>query len=107
VPIVFAFVADNVVFAVDHKPKSARRLQRLDNIAAEPRVTLLFDHYDDEWTQLWWVRMQGDAHEVDAAEPRDAALDALVAKYPQYVDRRPAGPVVQIHPTRWSGWSYT
>ena len=107
VPIVFAFVGDDLVFAVDHKPKSTQRLQRLRNIAEDPQVTVLFDFYDDDWTQLWWVRVRGVAHAVIDSAARAAALDELVAKYPQYADRRPSGPVVQIHPTAWSGWSYT
>lgn len=107
VPIVFAFVGGDLAFAVDHKPKSTQRLQRLDNIAADPQVTLLFDRYDDDWTQLWWVRMQGVARELNEHDPRSAALDALVAKYPQYSNQRPDGPVVQIRPIRWTGWSYS
>lgn len=107
VPIVYAFVKGDLVFAIDHKPKSTQRLQRLDNIAADPQVTVLFDRYDDDWTQLWWVRMHGVAREVSTPDARSAALDALVAKYSQYSRQRPDGPVVQVHPTRWTGWSYT
>lgn len=107
VPIVFAFVGDDLVFAVDHKPKTTQRLQRLANIAADPQVTLLFDCYDDDWSQLWWVRMYGVATETDDADERTAALDALAAKYPQHAEQRPAGPVVQITPTEWTGWSYS
>jgi PPOX class probable F420-dependent enzyme len=104
-PIVFAVVGNSVVFAVDHKPKTTQRLQRLRNIHQQPNVTLLFDRYDEDWNQLWWVRMRGLAREVMDATERDAALDALVAKYEQYSDRRPAGPVVGIEPTEWHGWS--
>lgn len=106
VPVVFAFVGDAVVFAVDHKPKSTQRLQRLRNIEHQSNVTILFDRYDDDWNQLWWVRMRGVAHEVSDDAAREQAIDALVAKYEQYVERPPDGPVVRIEPTEWRGWSY-
>lgn len=107
VPIVFAFVDEALVFAVDHKPKSTQQLQRLRNIDHQPNVTVLFDHYDEDWNQLWWVRMRGVAHEIIDPGERSAALDALMAKYRQYADRRPAGPAVRIEPAEWRGWSYT
>src|SRR5262245_7262649 len=82
VPITFALVGDQLVSAVDHKPKSTRRLRRLDNIARQPMVDLLADHYDDDWSTLWWVRAQGSALVVESAPPEMAA--ALVAKYEPY-----------------------
>jgi len=106
VPIVFAFVGNDLVFAVDHKPKTTQRLQRLRNIAVDARVTVLFDHYDDDWNQLWWVRMRGAAHSAEEPTAQTAALDALETKYPQYAAQRPEGSVVYIHPSDWSGWSY-
>ena len=84
VPVVFTLVDDTVWTAVDHKPKTTRALRRLANIEAHPRVSLLADHYDDDWSRLWWVRADGDAAVV--ALPGDdatAGLSALVAKYPQ------------------------
>ena len=108
VPIVFACDPDRdrVWFAVDHKPKRTTALQRLANIRAEPRVSVLADAYDEDWTRLWWVRTDGTA---TVLEPGDAGaergLDLLAAKYPQHAARRPAGPVVAIEVHRWSGWS--
>jgi len=62
VPIVFAVAGDVIVTAVDEvKPKRTRALARLANIAAEPRVSVLADHYDEDWTRLWWVRADGTA----------------------------------------------
>ena len=104
VPIVFAFHDGALVFAVDHKPKSTTRLQRLTNIAANPEVTVLFDHHSEDWDELWWVRMRGRAQEMAAADAT-GAVDALVARYPQYADNRPEGPAVLIEPTDWTGWS--
>jgi PPOX class probable F420-dependent enzyme len=112
VPVTFALSVDGdqIVFAVDSKPKSTTALQRLANIAAEPRVSFLVDHYDDDWNQLWWVRADGVARQLDRdSEPdaREAALDALAAKYRQYRDVRPAGPVVRTRIRRWVDWTAT
>ena len=104
VPIVFAFHDGRLVFAVDHKPKSTTRLQRLANIAANPQVTVLFDHHEDDWDRLWWVRMRGTAIERPATEVPEA-IDALVARYRQYEGARPTGPAVLIEPIGWTGWA--
>jgi len=104
VPITFAFVDDaTVVTAVDHKPKRTRRLQRLENIRAHPRVTVLVDHYDDDWSGLWWVRLRGTAAVHD--RPDDALLAPLVEKYRQYREVRPAGAAIVITVDEVTGWS--
>jgi PPOX class probable F420-dependent enzyme len=102
VPIVFAVVGDVIYSAVDAKPKRHTRLQRLANMAHEPRVSVLVDRYDDDWTALWWVRADGVAS-VLASSP--AALEALAAKYPQYRAAPPTGPFVEIQVAHWSAWS--
>jgi PPOX class probable F420-dependent enzyme len=66
-------------------------------------VSLLADHYDEDWSQLWWVRADGTARVVDAADAPEA-IDALAQKYAQYAERRPDGPVVVIGVQRISGW---
>ena len=106
VPVTFAAGADTVWFAVDAKPKSSTDLRRLRNIRANPRVSLLVDHYDEDWSRLWWVRADGEARVVGTGAPVAALVDGLVAKYPAYRDRPPAGPVVEVTVTRWSGWAY-
>ncbi|MGH3927795.1 MAG: TIGR03668 family PPOX class F420-dependent oxidoreductase, partial [Pseudonocardiaceae bacterium] len=95
-----------VYSAVDAKPKRSTALRRLANIAANPRVAVLADHYEDDWHALWWVRADGTGRIVDAQEPegRDA-IARLVARYPQYREHPPRGPVVAIDVARWSGWS--
>jgi PPOX class probable F420-dependent enzyme len=104
VPCTFAFVDDDtIVTAVDHKPKRTRQLQRLENIRANPSVTMLIDHYDDDWSTLWWVRIRGDA--VVVADPASAPLELLIAKYEQYREQRPSGPAIVIHITELTGWS--
>jgi PPOX class probable F420-dependent enzyme len=106
VPIVFAIDGDTLYFAVDAKPKQTRNLKRLRNIAANPAVSVLVDHYDDDWTKLRWVRVDGTAHVVaDEAQAR-RAIDLLVEKYAQYRNARPEGPVVAIHIDRITGWSF-
>jgi PPOX class probable F420-dependent enzyme len=97
VPITFAFAGRTLVSAVDHKPKRTTRLQRLDNISRDPRVTVLVDHYADDWSSLWWARLRGLAVVV-AEGPRFAdAIEQLVAKYPQhYGQNPPQGPAIVI-----------
>ena len=103
VPIVFALTGDVVYSAVDAKPKRTRALKRLDNIARNPRVALLADHYEDDWDALWWVRADGVARVADGAEAeRGVAL--LVERYEQYRAAPPRGPVLAIAVERWSGW---
>jgi PPOX class probable F420-dependent enzyme len=103
VPIVFALAGDDLIYsAVDAKPKRHSRLRRLANIAHEPRVSVLADHYDEDWTQLWWVRADGRARVLpDAPE----ALAALAGKYPQYRKTAPPGPFLVIEVGRWSAWT--
>ncbi len=105
VAICFALQGDTLYFAVDAKPKRTRDLQRLRNIAAHPAVSVLVDHYEEDWRHLWWVRLDGDARVVEAGPDFDRALDLLVGRYPQYEKARPAGPVVSMSVRRMSGWS--
>src|SRR3954452_24908554 len=100
VPVTFALTGRSrdggrIVVPVDHKPKSTRRLGRLDNIRARPAVTLLIDHYDDDWDHLWWVRIDGDARVIDGP-PSAADLAALTARYAPYAGHPPAGPTIDI-----------
>ncbi len=105
VPFVFAFDGETIHWAVDDKPKRSRRLARLDNIAADPRVEALVDGYDDErWANLWWVRASGRASLVTDADEQGRALGLLSAKYAQYRGNPPAGPVVAIRVERMTWW---
>jgi PPOX class probable F420-dependent enzyme len=106
VPCCFALVDDTVVSAVDAKPKSTLALRRIDNIRTNPAATLLVDHYDDDWTALWWVRVDGSAVIVADPSARDNALAALRDKYPQYREQPPVGPVISLTIEAWRGWSY-
>ncbi len=104
VPIVFAREGETVWFAVDEKPKRHRRLQRLANLEADPRASVLVDAYDEDWRRLWWVRADGRARIVAAGPELERAVDLLAAKYPRYAERRPPGPAVAIAVERWSWW---
>ena len=104
VPVCFALAGDALYSAVDWKAKSGRPLRRLANIAAEPRVSLLADHYEEDWTRLWWVRADGTARILRGGAAAAAALRTLAEKYPQYRERAPEGPVVEVAVTAWSGW---
>lgn len=106
VPVTFAVDGDDVVWAVDAKPKTTTALRRLRNIAARPAVSLLVDHYAEDWSTLWWVRADGHATIGDPATDA-AAVAALVAKYPQYGTTPPSGPVVRVRIRTWRGWSAT
>ncbi len=105
VPITFAVDADTLYFAVDAKPKRSTDLKRLRNIAANPAVSVLVDHYEDDWERLWWVRVDGAARVVADPAQADSALALLAAKYEQYRGTPPPGPVVRIDIGRMSGWS--
>jgi PPOX class probable F420-dependent enzyme len=105
VPIVFAVEGDTLYFAVDSKPKRTTNLKRLKNIAANPSVSVLADHYDDDWMQLWWVRADGTALIVADEAEAQHAIDLLTQRYRQYETERPGGPVVAIHIDRLTGWS--
>jgi PPOX class probable F420-dependent enzyme len=110
VPVVFAVDADpqdghDVVYtAVDAKPKTTHRLRRLLNIESNPQVSLLVDHYADDWTQLWWVRADGVAAIHADGQAMDTGYRLLRAKYRQYQSVPLNGPVIAIIVRRWSSW---
>lgn len=103
VPVCFAIVDDEIVTAVDAKPKSTTALRRLENVRAHPAVSLLVDHYEDDWTRLWWVRVDGSAR-IEEMSARYA--DVLAAKYEQYATATPPGPAIVIASLRFTGWAY-
>ncbi len=105
VPVTFALSGETIVTAIDQKPKTTMSLRRLRNIAENPRVSLLVDHYADDWTDLWWARADGTAKIIDDGA-RQAAVQTLAAKYVQYRDDPPRGPVIEIEVHSWRGWSY-
>src|SRR4051795_6340257 len=104
-PVTFAVVGEEVVSAVDHKPKRVpgSDLERVRWLRRNPRAALTVDRYDDDWSRLAWVQLLGEAiveEEVDAA-----AASALQARYPPYRDRPPAGPLLRLAVNRTLSWT--
>jgi PPOX class probable F420-dependent enzyme len=103
VPVVYVVEHDReLVLPVDAvKAKSGARLQRLRNISRDPRVVLLVEHFDDDWSQLWWVRAHGSARE---AEPTTVQLDALAAAFPEYRSAEAVPAVIVVDVGEVTGW---
>lgn len=107
VPICHALVDRRIFFAIDDvKAKTTTELARLRDIAGNPAVSLLAQHYEEDWTKLWWVRIYGQAQQLapDSTHAREG-LAALVAKYPGYAAHPPPGPVVGILIEAVHGWA--
>lgn len=107
VPIVFAIHGATLYSAVDRKPKRSRTLRRIENARARPNVTVLIDHYDEDWQRLWWIRLRGNARVLDNGDERKRALALLTNKYQQYRDTPPDGPVLAIDIAQTRLWSAT
>jgi PPOX class probable F420-dependent enzyme len=105
VPVCFVLLDEVVYTAVDHKPKRSSRLRRVANIEATGRACLLVDRYEEDWSRLWWVRVDGAGRVVTDPGEAASAVAALVDKYEQYAAHRPDGPVLALDPVHWSGWS--
>ncbi|MGH9186086.1 MAG: TIGR03668 family PPOX class F420-dependent oxidoreductase [Acidimicrobiales bacterium] len=104
VPCCFVLDGDTIYTAVDAKPKSTLALRRLANLRANPAAAVLVDHYADDWSTLWWIRVDGRGRIVASEPERSHALALLAAKYPQYRRQPPPGDVVAIETVAWRGW---
>jgi PPOX class probable F420-dependent enzyme len=104
VPIVFALEGDTLYSAVDRKPKSSSKLRRIENARARPDVTILVDHYEEDWDQLWWIRLRGRARVLDDGDERDHAIALLQEKYQQYRAEPPDGAVLAVDVTDMREW---
>src|SRR3954447_23252368 len=106
VPLVFAIQGETIYSAVDDaKPKATMRLRRLANIAENPVVALLADHYEDDWTALWWARADGTARLLEADAEAAMARGLLAERYAPYRGAPPPGVVIAVDVERWSGWA--
>jgi len=107
VPAVFAVEGDSLYVAVDRKPKRSADLRRIRNIRENPEVAFLVDHYEADWSRLWWVRVDGSARVLEDEATMRGPIELLCVKYPQYrADLPPPdGPVIAVRIERVSGWS--
>ena len=104
VPIVFGLDGQTLYSAVDAIPEASRRLRRLANARERPDVTVLVDHYEDDWGRLWWVSLRGQARVLDTGEEAERALRMLVDKYEQYRREPPGRPVLAVDILEWRSW---
>ena len=105
VPVCFAYAGERFYIAIDEKPKRSLRLKRLRNIAANPRVAIVFDRYDEDWTRLGWVLVQGTAAVIDGGPEHERALVVLRDRYAQYRSMALEGrPVIRVTVERVSSW---
>jgi PPOX class probable F420-dependent enzyme len=107
VPVCYAFEGGGFGIAIDEKPKLGTQLARTRNIARDQRVSLLIDRYDDDWTQLAWVRIDGLATVFERGAEQPAMLRSLRERYPQYetmaLDERP---LIMVEPTHVAAWRW-
>ena len=102
-PVTFAVFDDALWSAIDRKPKRMAEPARVRRLRRRPEATLLVDAYFDDWSRLEWVELSGRVSIVDADDGGDA-LEALVAKYPQYGSEPPPGPLLRLAPERFACW---
>jgi PPOX class probable F420-dependent enzyme len=105
VPVCIAVLGDTAYTGVDHKPKRSTRLRRIANLERNGLACLLVDAYSEDWSSLWWVRLDGRGRVVDDADEAARAVAELRRKYEQYDARPPSGPVIAIDIERWVAWS--
>jgi PPOX class probable F420-dependent enzyme len=105
VPVTFAVAGDRIYSAVDGKPKTTRDLKRLRNISANPQVAVLADHYEENWSLLWWARADGRAAILAAPDELAGPVRLLTERYPQYHSSPPPGPVICVQVDHWTGWA--
>ena len=107
VPVCYVFDGALAYSAVDAKPKRTRNLRRLRNVAENPHVSLVVDEWQEDWSKLRWVILEGDAHVLESGAEFARAIDALRDKYAQYRAMNlssESGAVIRIAPTRILAW---
>jgi PPOX class probable F420-dependent enzyme len=104
-PVTFVWTGVRAWSAIDHKPKRVpgRELSRVRWLRANPDAALLVDHYEPDWARLAWVQLLGRVTVLDDTP----APEALIAKYPAYGDRPPAGPLLRLDAERAIHWRAT
>jgi PPOX class probable F420-dependent enzyme len=104
VPIVFVIDGQTLYTAVDEKSKRSRTLRRIENARKRPAVTVLVDNYEENWDQLWWVRLRGHARVLDGGTEAAFALRLLIDKYDQYRQTPPGLPVLAVDILEQRSW---
>jgi PPOX class probable F420-dependent enzyme len=109
VPVCFVLLGEVVYTPLDEKPKAVEdpmRLARVRDVLANPTATLLVDRWDEDWSRLGWVRLDGEAALLDPpGDEHAAAVAALVARYPQYASHRlNVRPLIRITIGRVVSW---
>jgi PPOX class probable F420-dependent enzyme len=105
VPVVFAVVKHEIVSPIDHKPKIGKKLARVRNLEHDDRVTLLVDRWEEDWTRLAWLMIQGRAVVDPDASSDDMRI--LNARYPQYERDERHDALIRITPKRLVWWAWT
>ncbi len=109
IPVCFTFDGESVFSVLDRKPKSTAvtRLRRVRNILANPQVSLVVDHYEEDWHRLWYVLVLGRAGLLDSGDEWASAMELLREKYPQYREMDLSeSPIIKIVPERFVPWSF-
>ena len=107
VPVSYGIEAETVYFSIDQKPKQAARrpLKRIRNLIHNPRVALIVDHYEADWTQLGWVMIQGQAELLTRGHEHTLAQHQLKNRYPQLQKMKiDALPVIAIRIKHIISW---
>jgi PPOX class probable F420-dependent enzyme len=103
-PFAFVLQGDSLYAAIDEQTMTGQNAIRAEEIRRDPRVSVLVDHYEEDWNRTWWVRAEGLARVVDDGDDRTRVLGILAGKYEQYEREEPSGPAIVIDVKRWSYW---
>ena len=112
VPVCFALAGNVIYSAIDAKPKRdpSRPLRRVRNVLENPQASLVVDEYDEDWTRLCYVIVEGAVALLPAGDELGRAVEALAEKYPQYramTLSREAGTMIRLTVDRLVPWSWT
>jgi PPOX class probable F420-dependent enzyme len=102
-PVTFAVAGGAVWSAIDEKPKRRPEPARVEYLRRRPEASLVVDEYSDDWTRLAWVQLLGRIDVVPAGSAPDA-MGALAARYSQYAERTPPGPLLRLTVERTLHW---
>ena len=109
IPVCYVFDGEAIYSVLDAKPKTTplRQLRRVRNILANPQVSLVVDHYEEDWSRLKYVLVRGEAGLLQEGEEWARAIAMLREKYPQYQEMDlDESPVIKITPRRFTPWSF-